>query len=418
MTGQRKTKYALDGEIIKIRRGLAIYKTGASRFFFARIRDTRNNKNIVRSTKETSKIEARKAAEGLFESLYVDGVISLVPREYRFETFADELRVQARNDIELGSRRDSHIKDIEFILDQKKWGLLQAFGKLDIRDIKTKEYVGYLRKLQLSKKGLSHSTHNQIQIVFRKVMRLALISGAINDIPETVKILARKAPVARTFFRFFPLISKEQDEYKRLLDGAEMLAKQGIVVRGTLITEELRNIILFLVHSFVRPTYSELYELRFSDITFRDDGDKSQEWVLLTIRKGKTGRRLTDTMPAAATVIRRIIKSRVNANQDEYIFFNQYSNRRTAARVCMRQFNHLLEYTNLKKNVETGKTHSLYSLRHTALAMRTLLSKGKVNLLILAQNAGTSIQMLEQFYLKNLPRTDDAVRNLQSFGNE
>ena len=142
MTGQQKTKYALDGEIIKIRRGLAIYKTGASRFFFARIRDTRNNKNIVRSTKETSKIEARKAAEGLFESLYVDGVISLVPREYRFETFADELRVQARNDIELGSRRDSHIKDIEFILDQKKWGLLLAFGKLDVRDIKTKEYVG------------------------------------------------------------------------------------------------------------------------------------------------------------------------------------------------------------------------------------------------------------------------------------
>ena len=142
MTGQQKTKYALDGEIIKIRRGLAIYKTGASRFFFARIRDTRNNKNIVRSTKETSKIEARKAAEGMFESLYVDGVISLVPREYRFETFADELRVQARNDIELGSRRDSHIKDIEFILDQKKWGLLQAFGKLGVRDIKTKEYVG------------------------------------------------------------------------------------------------------------------------------------------------------------------------------------------------------------------------------------------------------------------------------------
>ena len=84
----------------------------------------------------------------------------------------------------------------------------------------------------------------------------------------------------------------------------------------------------------------------------------------------------------------------------------------------MRQFNHLLEYTNLKNNVETGKTHSLYSLRHTALAMRTLLSKGKVNLLLLAQNAGTSIQMLEQFYLKNLPRTDDAVRNLQSFGDE
>ena len=84
----------------------------------------------------------------------------------------------------------------------------------------------------------------------------------------------------------------------------------------------------------------------------------------------------------------------------------------------MEMFRKLLEVSNLRVDTETGKRRSLYSVRHTSLAMRTLLSEGKVNLLMLAQNAGTSIEMLETFYLKRLPRTKEAVRNLQSFGDE
>jgi hypothetical protein len=48
--------------------------------------------------------------------------------------------------------------------------------------------------------------------------------------------------------------------------------------------------------------------------------------------------------------------------------------------------------------------------------MRIVLSEGKVNLYALAKNAGTSVEMLEKFYLRNLPNTSELARNLQSFG--
>jgi len=59
-------------------------------------------------------------------------------------------------------------------------------------------------------------------------------------------------------------------------------------VRGTPITQDLYDLVVFLVHSFVRPTISELYSLRFKDITVRKD----LECLQIEILKGKTGYRI------------------------------------------------------------------------------------------------------------------------------
>ena len=55
--------HRLRGKIIRIRRGLALYQTYASPFYFARILDARNQRYKVRSTKETNRVEARKVAD-------------------------------------------------------------------------------------------------------------------------------------------------------------------------------------------------------------------------------------------------------------------------------------------------------------------------------------------------------------------
>ncbi len=60
--------------------------------------------------------------------------------------------------------------------------------------------------------------------------------------------------------------------------------------------------------------------------------------------------------------------------------------------------------------------HTVYSLRHTAICMRLVLSHGKVNIYNLAKNAGTSVDQIERFYAKNLPLSAELARNLQSFG--
>lgn len=51
----------------------------------------------------------------------------------------------------------------------------------------------------------------------------------------------------------------------------------------------------------------------------------------------------------------------------------------------------------LKENPVFEYTHSLYSLRHTAICMRLTLSKGQVNIYTLAKNAGTSVNQIERF---------------------
>ena len=59
---------------------------------------------------------------------------------------------------------------------------------------------------------------------------------------------------------------------------------------------------------------------------------------------------------------------------------------------------------------------TIYSLRHTAICMRIILSYGKVNIFNLAKNAGTSVEQIERFYARHLPLSAEMAKNSQSFG--
>jgi hypothetical protein len=63
----------------------------------------------------------------------------------------------------------------------------------------------------------------------------------------------------------------------------------------------------------------------------------------------------------------------------------------------------LADFSGLEKDVATGSRHTIYSLRHTAICMRIILSEGRVNIFNLAKNAGTSVDQIERFYARNLP---------------
>jgi hypothetical protein len=71
-------------------------------------------------------------------------------------------------------------------------------------------------------------------------------------VPASPRVKQKDNP--RFFFRFHPLVAKSGDEYERLLSGAREMAAEGLglVIRGVQVPEELRDLILFCVHSFVR----------------------------------------------------------------------------------------------------------------------------------------------------------------------
>ena len=85
---------------------------------------------------------------------------------------------------------------------------------------------------------------------------------------------------------------------------------------------------------------------------------------------------------------------------NDYVFMPQHANRDYAYRQIARQFDVLMSVTGLKESVD-GETRTLYSMRHTSLMYR-LLYGGEINTTKLANNARTSTEMLERFYVPQL----------------
>ena len=210
------------------------------------------------------------------------------------------------------------------------------------------------------------------------------------------------------------LLKKEDDAYKKPLAEAKVMAGEGIAVRGIPVTDELYDIVMFVTHSFVRPITTELYAIKHSDVVIADDPNR----LVVTVRDGKTGFRSANTMPAAVAVYDRIRQRHEGYEPDDYIFFPQYKNRMTASKVVQRQFHTLMERAGVEVDQATGRKLTMYSLRHTAICMRIILSHGKVNIFNLAKNAGTSVDQIERFYARFLPLSKEMALNLQSFGGQ
>lgn len=389
--------------IKQLRRGLSIYKTGRSPFWHARVYDSFRKKYVVRSTKETNRLDAAEVAEEIaadFKSK--QNTNHAVKKDRSFEHYARILsemtRVQKKN-----ARSKYAFSDEYKILYRETDGVVSYFGKYDVSKITSgmvRDYLLFLDKRR--DKPLAASTKAKQCMVIRKVLMVALEDGVIDIIPTM--------PKQRTVDK--PRVSFTDKEYKHLLGVARTCAEQGDTVRGVPVTREHYNIIVFAVHSFLRPTETELFGIRFCDIERKDD----PKHLLMTLT-GKTGYRNSASLEAAVDIFEKQQQLHCDAQETDYVFMPEYPNRTTAVNTYRRIFNHFLTKAKLKTDKD-GNPRSPYSLRHYALQTRLRRSEGKVNIYWLAENAGTSVEQLERFYLKRMEPSNARVRNIQSFGEE
>jgi hypothetical protein len=298
----KPSKHSLDGEIIVVHKGIAIYKTHASPYWFARIRDPQLKKYVVRSTKETSRIKAREIAQELARDILSKQ--KATPKEYTFKYYATRFLEKGRRLAATGERNANYIRTAGTVLDNKQWGLMKHFQDADVRELRTRHWAEYLDEVAKKRPDLKPSTKNMLSATFRNVLKVARDDGVIDSVPDTPRTRQKDNP--RPFFRFYPLVDKDADTYKKLLETAERLATDNVSIRGTAITTELYDLILFVAHTFVRPTTTELYALRHADIRVAENPKR----LLLTIRDGKTGFRIANSMEAGVSVygLRRTFK--------------------------------------------------------------------------------------------------------------
>ena len=393
---------------IRLYQGLSIYRVENSTKWYFRVWDRKRKKYIVKSTGEDSAVKAKALAQELALSLLK--AEKPVEREFSFNNFALKLLHKSRLQQTSGDRSKGYVKALHWAIQNEDWGLLRFFGERDVRQIRTQTYQEYMADLAKRRPDMTASTRNTLMATLRNVLKIARDEGVIDAVPETPRSRVKDNP--RPFFRFHPLVAKDDDNYQKLLRQVKQMADQSISVRGIEITDELYDLVLFLTHSFVRPISSELYAIRHSDITVANDPRR----LIVTVRDGKTGYRSANTMEAAVSVYQRIKVRYPDAKPDDYLFFPDYKNRITVSNIVQRQFRQVLKDGNIQIDEATGKTHTLYSLRHTAICMRIINSEGRVNIFNLAKNAGTSVDQIERFYARFLPLSKEMAKNLQSFG--
>ncbi len=232
-----------DLKAVRIFRGLSIYKVRGSRYWYVRVWYSDAKKYRVKGTGETSRIEARAAAIDFARTILQ--AEQAVPVEFTFKQYAIKCLEKGSRLAAQGDRHIGTVKAIGWALQNNDWGLLRWFGRKDVRKIGTRDFNAYMEDLSQRRPELSTSSRNSIMSAFRNVMKAALEEGAIDAVPATPG--TKQVDNPRPFFRFFPLVPEKDDALKRLLAEAKAMADEKVTIRGVPVTDELHDLIAFLV---------------------------------------------------------------------------------------------------------------------------------------------------------------------------
>ena len=375
---------------------LVIFKIPASSFWWCRYYTQK--KILKRSTKTDDQKKATTFAKRFYEDILLRER-NLLPLSSSttnsFARCARELLVEQEQLIERGERNPKLNMHDKQKLDKD---ILPFFKDFDVKDITYKnlnEFVG-----TLTARGLKATSIKVHLNVIHKVFMLALRERVVDRLPPMPKIKMVDSP--RGWF--------SESEYTLLKNTAKELADKKVVVRYHTITREMDLLITFLVNTFLRP--SDIKNLRHRNVQIVSG---TQKYLRILTDQSKTVNTPVVSMEAAVGIYRDIVALQTEEDRphgkDDFVFFPHLLNRDFALQTMRRQFDEILSVADLK-NSPTGEPRTLYSLRHTAIMFRLTLG-GNVDLLTLARNARTSVEMIERFYARPL-QAEMNVEKIQS----
>lgn len=290
---------------------------------------------------------------------------------------------------------DAHRND-QYFLDAT---ILPEFREMDIAEIKYDTLERFIGKIGTR---LSASSTQRYLGLIRKVLEYAANRQLLHAVPKFPKVQKQDSP--RGWFR--------PEEYAALVKRAKQLVgtevvvrnsakagqEQGNVLRRLKITDALPNMIEFVAHSFIRPT--DLKNMQHKHVQVIRD---NHTFLRLTLPESKKHDKPIATLEKAVSVYEKMKAATNSADEaiaEDYVFMPEYTNRDTALRRLQQQFNYLLDDLGYKQGA-LGEERTIYSLRHTCIMFR-LLDGDNIDLLTLARNARTSVDMIERFYASEL----------------
>jgi hypothetical protein len=274
------------------------------------------------------------------------------------------------------------------------------FADEEVASINHRKISAFISYLQEQKIGAV--TINQYLGLLKRVLYVGVLDGIVEQIPIFPKIKSKSIP--RGSFSI--------SEYVRLLRISKSLSNlreaikppthrntaNGAFVKCNGIPKEMPWLIGFMVNTFIRPVDIKLIKHKHIQII-----DSANRYLRISMIETKKHTGQIVSMRVAVSIYKKIFEyqaSRGYGNPDDYVFFPEVKDRQGAIALISGHFKKILDKGNMNYGVN-GEKRSLYSLRHTAITFRLLYGKG-IDLLTLARNARTSVEMIERFYSSNL----------------
>ena len=381
---------------------LKIFRIAGSKYW--QVRMYNYGKYTTQSLKTTDMEEANSQAKIFFEGLEFAGEYQerykrsepipemrnqMLLHDLIQEIIDSELAKVSRDEITYGSflmtknRLESHI--FEFFKNR---------SLNNVTVITLEEFVGYL-----TRNDLTVGTIQGYMAQLRKVLKLLNRKNILKTIPQFPQVKSQVN--SRGAFTV--------TEYRQILRKAHALRSQTftdwdkdkrIWIKSNYhqMPYEMASLIRFMVYTFVRPGDIRQIQNKHIEII------KGQyNYLRLNLPEVKRHKAATVSLPPAVNIYRHLLayqKARGYGKPDDYVFFPEEKNRRLMLDIIGWLFNWILKDLDLKLGPH-GIERTLYSLRHTAITFR-LIYGGNIDLLTLARNARTSVEMIEKFYASTL----------------
>ena len=302
-------------------------------------------------------------------------------------------------DLELARVHRDEIKHNSYLMTQTRLQgyIFDYFSSQALHAIDATVMEGFVHFL--TAKGLSSPTIKGYLAVCLKLLRFLHRQHILPQMPLLPPVKAQYKP--RGAFTL--------TEYKAIVHRARELQGQHYTTWGPgkriwikdmyqTMPPAMNWLIRFMVYTFIRP--GDIRQLKHKHVEMVRG---KFTYLRLTLPEIKRHAAPMISLPPAVHLFQKIQAENARlgcGGPDDHVFFPLEEDRKLALGIAGWLFNWILYDLDLKSGPH-GAERSLYSLRHTAITFR-LLYGGKIDLLTLAKNARTSVEMIERFYASTL----------------
>ena len=259
---------------------------------------------------------------------------------------------------------------------------------------------------RLTAAGLSTTTMSQYLVVVRKLLRLAVRQKLLHEVPEMPHVRVVHRPRAMLTVHEYLAVVRAAHRLTRQRREAPQVKLQGrtrerfwVPDRLLTLPRDMAWVIRFMVNSFVRP--GDLRQLKHKHVQVCRG-----EHLYLRLTLPETKRHdasMVTLRPAVQVYEAALAQARAQGlgGPEDYVFLPAERDREYALAVLGFWFKWVMREAGVPTEDTWGRPRTLYCLRHTAIMFRLLYGQG-IDMLTLARNARTSVQMIERFYASAL----------------